>query len=425
MTLDKIKNFYKEKGNISLPIAEESFKNFSKIGFPTPKNEEWKYTDVSSFVNRDYNWDSKSLLTKSEVQSFFIQNIEANHLVFINGKFKPEFSEIHSPKSEVYIEPLNSALENNVESVLTHFAKKVDHESNAFSALNIACATDGMFLSIPKGVTVILPILIYFISDSRYDQVFTQAHNIYVANENSEATVSEVFVSIGAQAAFSNCLTEISLASNARLSYHKIQTESGENYHVGTTQVHQLKDSVFTGTTISLSGKIIRNNLNIILDDQNCEGNMNGLYLIDGDTHVDNHTIADHAKPNSVSNELYKGILSGHSTGVFNGKIFVRQDAQKTQAYQSNKNILLSDTASMNTKPQLEIWADDVKCSHGATSGQLDDQALFYLRARGIGEATAKALLVKAFAEEVVNKIQQEPLRDHLMKLIENKLIQS
>ncbi len=425
MTLDNITQNFKDFGNKNLQIAEQSFHSFSKLGFPTPKNEEWKYTDVSSFVNLDFNWDSASTLTKAQIEAIFIKGLEANNLVFVNGKFKQEFSQILSPSSEVFIQSLDEAVNQNIDLINNYFAKEIDYQNNAFSALNVAFASNGLFIHVPKNTYVQLPIVVYFINDSRTEQVFSQPHNIYVAQEGAEVSISEIFVSEGSQPAFSNHITEISLDRNAKVQYNKVQIETGENYHVGTTQVRQLKDSIFTGTTVTLGGKIVRNNLNILLDDQHCEGNMNGLYLLDNESHVDNHTVADHAKPNSVSNELYKGILSGHSTGVFNGKIFVRQDAQKTQAYQSNKNILLSDTASMNTKPQLEIWADDVKCSHGATSGQLDEQALFYLRARGIGEATAKAMLVMAFAKDVVEKIQLEPLRHHLMDLIETKLQQS
>jgi Fe-S cluster assembly protein SufD len=204
--------------------------------------------------------------------------------------------------------------------------------------------------------------------------------------------------------------------------YYKIQNDSPQAYHVGTTQVHQEGKSVFTATTITLNGNITRNNLNIVMNSEYSEATMYGLYLMNDNQHIDNHSVVDHAKPHCYSNELYKGILGGKSTGVFNGKIFVKQDAQKTNAFQSNKNILLSKDATMNTKPQLEIYADDVKCSHGATVGQLDEEPLFYLRARGISEEKAKGLLVMAFAQDILDHIKIEPLKEHLISVLSEKL---
>jgi Fe-S cluster assembly protein SufD len=231
-----------------------------------------------------------------------------------------------------------------------------------------------------------------------------------------------VFLSKGNQPSFTNIVTEIVVQENATVTYTKVQNESDQAYIIGTTQVYQARDSKFSATTVSLSAALIRNNLNIVLDAENCEANLFGLYMLNGSQHVDNHTLVDHAKPRSYSNELYKGIMDGKSTGVFNGKIYVRQDAQKTNAFQSNKNILLSKDASMNTKPQLEIFADDVKCSHGATTGQLDEDMLFYLRSRGIGTNEAKALLMYAFATDIINQIPLEAVRLYVERAIANRL---
>jgi Fe-S cluster assembly protein SufD len=246
--------------------------------------------------------------------------------------------------------------------------------------------------------------------------------NLLVAGKNSQASVVEVYLTRGEGTSFTNIVTEIVVQENANLEHTKIQNEGSQAFNIGTTQVYQARDSKFFSVTISLNGAIIRNDLNIVLDDQNCEANLYGLYMPTGKTHIDNHSLVDHAKPHSYSNELYKGILDGKSTGVFNGKIFVRQDAQKTNAFQSNRNILLSKDASMNTKPQLEIFADDVKCSHGATTGQLDEDMLFYLRARGIGLDKARALLMYAFAGDVINQVKIEAVRHYIESAIASRL---
>ena len=236
--------------------------------------------------------------------------------------------------------------------------------------------------------------------------------------------LAEAFRSIGENATFTNSVTEFVVAEEANVHYYKIQNESDKSYHIGTTSVIQESKSVFTANTVTANGGFVRNNLNIKIDGEYAEANMFGLYIPNGKQHVDNHTVVDHAKPNSNSNELYKGILKDRSTGVFNGKIFVRQDAQKTNAFQSCKNVLLSEDASMNTKPQLEIWADDVKCSHGTTTGQLNEDALFYMQARGIAKDTARALLTLAFAQDVIDKFEIVAIKEYLQELISEKIYQ-
>jgi Fe-S cluster assembly protein SufD len=240
--------------------------------------------------------------------------------------------------------------------------------------------------------------------------------------DNCQVTLLEKHITLGKEANLTNQVIEISVGENAHVKHYQTQILSEQSYLINTTQVQQVRNSVYSHLHVSLQGAVIRNNLNIRLDGQNIESNMYGLYMPAGKTVVDNHSIADHLHPNSVSNELYKGILDDHSTGVFNGKIYVREGAMKTNAYQQNRNLLLKDTASVNTKPQLEIWNDDVKCSHGATTGSLDKNALFYLRARGVGEAEAKALLIYAFANEILEKIELASLRDYLQKAIQQKM---
>jgi len=275
---------------------------------------------------------------------------------------------------------------------------------------------------VPDKQTLEHPVYLYFISDGRLAKPFSQPRNLFVVGRESTAKMVEVFHTIGQHHSFTNVVTEIVVAENASVEYYKVQDESENAHHVGTTQAHLSRDSKFAAYTVCLRGALLRNNLNLILDGSNVEAHMYGLYLLNGKTHADNHTLADHRQPNSYSNELYKGILDGKSTGVFNGKVFVRQAAQKTNAFQSNRNLVLSKEASMNTKPQLEIYADDVKCSHGATVGQLDEDMLFYLRTRGIPAESARALLMRAFAEDVLTTISIAPLREYLEKLIAQRL---
>lgn len=411
----------KLNGNNTQLISErrkDAISNFEKLGFPTTKHEEWKYTNLIPVLKKDFNLGAPTSLTKSEIDKFLFEGLEANLIVFVNGYFSKELSSITSSEELVSIKPFSEADSSLLEK---YFSKSLT-VNDAFTYLNTAFAQSGVFIRIPKNKVVDKPIVLHFISDARSENVFSQPRNIFVAEENSEVKIIESFNTVGEQSSFQNVVTEIILQKDARVEYYKIQNESLNANHVGTTQVHQEGKSNFSATTISVSGGIVRNNLNIVLNSEYSEAFMYGLSLLNGTQHVDNHTVVDHAKPNCYSNELYKAILNDKSTGVFNGKIFVKPDAQKTNAFQSNKNILLSKDASMNAKPQLEIFADDVKCSHGATIGQLDEEPLFYLRSRGISEENAKVLLVLAFAQDVIDHIKIEPLKEALLKVIYQRL---
>ncbi len=343
-------------------------------------------------------------------------------LFFINGQYEPGLSTILSPAEQISIQPLRQALENNPEEVNQWFGKMADSKDEAFTALNTAFANEGVFINVPAGKIVEHPVLLYFITDSRSENIGAQPRNLVVIGERAEVKITETFLGVGENFSFTNIVSEIHVAKEAHVTYFKVQNEGTSASHIGTTQVRMEDRSHFYSATVSLNGAFIRNNLNIKLDGEYCETFMYGLYFPDGKQHIDNHTIADHRKPNSQSNELYKGVLRGKSTGVFNGKIFVREDAQKTNAFQSCKNVVLSPDATMNTKPQLEIFADDVKCSHGTTTGQLDEEALFYLRSRGISRAEALNLLMFAFCEDVITQIKIEPIQEYLEGIITQKL---
>jgi len=404
---------------------KKAMRALKNIGLPGVKNEEYKYTHIKRALEKEFEFDFStpaSKLTDKELRKYFIPNLEAHRIVYINGKFAPEFSEFDVNSDDLLIEDFQEASRSHRKELAEHFGKYTEFNNDGFSAWNTAFARDGKFIRVNKGKLVEKPIIIHFFSDASQGEVTTFPRNLILAGENSRVRVIEAFHTYGDGSSFTNIVSEIKLAAGAGVEYYRIQDESERAFHVGNTQVHQERDSNFRAHTFTTGGTMIRNNLNIYLDAEGAEAHMYGLYLLDNQEHVDNHTVVDHKKPNAFSNELYKGILDGHSTGVFNGKIFVRQDAQKTNAYQSNNNVLLSDDATINTKPQLEIWADDVKCSHGATSGQLDKEQLYYLRTRGIDEKSARAILLEAFAIDVLQHTQNQVLREFLQEKLVEKL---
>lgn len=394
---------------------------FDTLGFPTIKNEEWKYSNVKELINGTYEFGAKSSLTSDDLTKLNIPDQNANILYFVNGHYHPELSQIISSSKTITIDSLQSAYKENPELVNQYFDGFNDTD-NAFTALNTAFALDGVFIHVPDNQVVEHPVILRFISDSRTENVGSQPRNIVAIGKNAQVKMAEAFRTIGEFRSFTNVVTEVYVAQDANVEYYKVQNESENAYHIGTTQVHMQDRSHFYAGTVTLNGKFTRNNLNILIDGEHCEAHMYGLYFPDGNQHVDNHTVADHMKPNSESNELYKGILRDKSKGVFNGKIFVRPDAQKTNAFQSCKNIVLSNEATMNTKPQLEIYADDVKCSHGTTTGQIDEEALFYMRSRGISKPEAMSLLMYAFCADVVSQIKIESIREYLEGVIAEKL---
>lgn len=410
------------KGNSEL--NEMAIGRFKELGFPTTKHEEWKYTNVAPILKNTFSFSAQVFrLTKEDIQACLLTGKESIVLVFENGNLNKELSVLDGIPQGVIVDSL--AVNRNHEQVKKHLGQYAPMKQESFVALNTAFVLDGAFIFIPANTVIEKPIHLLYINDSRAQSTVVYPRNLIIAEKSSSVKIASSYHTLGSvNAAFTNCVSEIVTGSNANVEFIKIQNENNSTYHISHTEAVQARDSVFNISTITLGGAIVRNNLHIVLNDVNSTAHLYGLYITDGNQLVDNHTLVDHAKPNCESNELYKGVLGGKSQGVFNGKVFVRQDAQKTNAYQSNKNILLSDEATMNTKPQLEIFADDVKCSHGATTGQLDAEALFYLRSRGIGENAAKAFLNIAFAADVIKNISIENLRDRLMPLIESKLQQ-
>lgn len=395
---------------------------FEQLGFPTIKHEEWKYSNVRDLISVSYDFNAESSIGLAELEDLKVPEQEANILYFVNGRYNEQLSAIISPVDQITISSLADAYKNDPAKVASFFNELTQNANDAFTALNTAFAQDGVFIHIPDNQSVEHPIILRFVSDAREKNVGSQPRNIISVGKNAHVKLAEAFRTLGDQRSFTNSVTEIHVAEEANVQYYKVQNESENAYHIGTTQVRMLDRSHFYAGTVTLNGKFTRNNLNIVLDGEHCDAHMYGLYFPDGTQHVDNHTVADHQKPNSESNELYKGILRDKSKGVFNGKIFVRPDAQKTNAFQSCKNIVLSPDATMNTKPQLEIFADDVKCSHGTTTGQIDEEALFYMRSRGISQSEAMSLLMFAFCADVVSQIKIDSVREYLENVITQKL---
>jgi Fe-S cluster assembly protein SufD len=344
----------------------------------------------------------------------------ATRVVFVNGRYRPELSS-RAPDG-AFIGSLGTAIAERPEPVLREVARHADWQRDALTALNTAFIQDGAFIHLPAGAVLERPIHLLYLSTSPEKPALTQPRNLIVAGANSQATVVETYAGLADDVYFTNAVTEVVLGENARLDHYKLQEESARAFHIALTQVHHGRDSRFTSHSVALGAALARNELRALFAAEGCECTLNGLYMATGKQHLDNRTLIDHKSPRCTSRELYKGVLDGQSRGVFSGRVLVRQDAQKTDASQTNKNLLLSDDAVVDTKPQLEIFADDVKCAHGAAVGQLDENALFYLRSRGIGQEAARSLLTYAFASEMVNLVPLGPLRARVRDLVTSKL---
>jgi len=400
---------------------------FDVLGFPTVRNEEWKYTNLSKFIGED--WDQNLALTHDNdhitnaIAQATIPNLDAHKLVFYNGQWIPGHSDIKADDNGFIMTSFPEALKNHKAIVNEYFGKGLKADTNGMTALNTAFAKAGCFIHIPKGMKPKYPVQLIYISGGQGEKFMNQVRNLVIVEVGAQLDMVESYISIGSSEYLANNVSEIFVKENAVLNQYRFQLEDNNSAsQVNFTQIIQQSHSLVNNMTLTLGGKLVRNDLNYKLADKDCESHLFGLYIASGAQHIDNHTLVDHAMPQCFSNEFYKGIMAGKSTGVFNGKIIVRPDAQKTNAYQSNKNVLLSDDAHINTKPQLEIFANDVKCSHGATTGQLDNEALFYLRSRGIGMAEAKAMLTSAFAADVLENIKIDSIKEYAIQLVSDKL---
>ena len=409
--------------NVLDPVRKAAREAFQQLGLPANKHEEYKYTPITRELQNNFSFDSAGVdpLIK-DVKEYFIPGMEANTIVFINGVYSPEHSVLRSPASQVKIANLEEALAANDPLAVAHFNQHINMKTDALAAWNTADWTAGLWVTVPDNTVVEKPIVIYYINDTTPGEVVATNRNLVTVGKNSEVTIVEKFNSSGPGNHFTNLVNEVVVNENAKLEYYSIQNDSGNRFQYAQTEVYQKNSSRVNTYTFNLQGRLLRTNLHLIIDGEGIESHMYGLYLLKGNTLADNHTVVDHKKPNSFTNELYKGVMDENSRGVFNGKIYVRPQAQKTNAFQANRNILLSEKATVNTKPQLEIWADDVKCSHGCTTGQLDEEAMFYLRARGIDKNAARAMMLYAFAGEITDKIPNPEIRKYIDLAINERL---
>ncbi|MEJ2104745.1 MAG: Fe-S cluster assembly protein SufD, partial [Ignavibacteriaceae bacterium] len=388
----------------------------------TIKDEEWKYTSIAPLLK--YNFVpsyEKKIVSKEFIKSLLFDETEHSLIVFINGRYSAEHSNFLNLPKGIIAGSIAEEMKKNNEVLQKHFGKYANYQNHIFTALSTAYTDDGAFIYIPSGKIVEEPIHIVFIAASEYEKILVQPRNLFVAEKSSQVTIIEHYVSSDEGVHFTNAVTEIVAEENAVVDHIKLQEESKKAFHIARMEVDQERNSNFASHLISTGADLSRNEFNARFNDEGGECKLNGLFMIDGTQLFDAHTLMDHAKPHCNSHEHYKGILDEKSRGVFNGKVIVRQDAQKTNAFQENNNILLSDEALVNTKPQLEIFADDVKCSHGATIGQMDEDAKFYLESRGIGEETSKSILLHAFASDVITSIKIESIRNYIEEIITKK----
>ncbi|XOV94392.1 MAG: Fe-S cluster assembly protein SufD [Bacteroidota bacterium] len=397
---------------------------FLNLGLPHKKAEAYKYTPIKRLIEKNFDFTSisipKTSWSKQSCEAKFYGNDQANHLVFINGLFNEEYSKIASPSSDLKILTIDSQSYQASEEIKSNLGKLIDEKNDVFAHLNTAAFNHGLFLHSFKNKDN-LPTYIYHFNDGDTVNI-SMPRILTIVETGSRLRVYEKTFRNGDKNHLTNSLVESVVHTNGELRWTKLQNHTLNDFAIEGFYGSQNKDSRIYTNTFSFKAGLIRNNLGIDLNAENCETHMHGLYYLNQSSHVDNDTSVDHKLPNSFSNELYKGIIDERAHAVFNGKIYVRPQAQKTNAFQSNNNILLSDDAKVNTKPQLEIWADDVKCSHGCTTGQLDEEAIFYLRSRGISKQNAKALMLNAFASETLQEVTDEHIREEVENLILNKL---
>ncbi|HET6567134.1 MAG TPA: Fe-S cluster assembly protein SufD [Rhodothermales bacterium] len=402
-------------------LRREAIQAFAELGIPTRKAEAWKYTNIEKVLRHDYKLSpagAPAKVLRQEVERRRIPGLEAHVVVLVNGRFDPDLSDVRSLPKGVLVSGFAQASEAHPDLVNRHFSRYADFRSEALTALNTAFTQDGAFVYVPRGVALDRPVHVVSITDASED-VLVQPRHLFVAEEGAVLAVVQSDHAMDHRKTLVNAVTEVYVGARACVDCYKLQDAGDDASAIDTTQVYQEAGSACSVYTATLSGGVVRNNLNFLPNGEQCESHLYGLCLGHGQMHVDNHTLVDHARPECQSNELYKNILDGYSVGVFNGKVFVRRDAQKINAYQSNKNIVLTDTAKIYAKPELEIYADDVRCSHGATTGQLDPEAVFYLRSRGIPETQARAMMLLAFARDVLDNVKLAPLRQLLDEAVQ------
>lgn len=403
-------------------IRAKAIKNFENAGFPSKKEEAWKYTSLNSLLKNDYSiFPSKeNTLELKDVKKYFLHEIDTHKVVFIDGVYSSFLSQTTHEKVDVCL--LSSALtKDKYKTIIDAYFNKATKEES-LASLNTAFTKEGAFIHISKNIEADKPIEIINFTTGKETATFLQPRNLIIVQENAHVQIIERHQSLTENASFTNSVTEIFAEKRAYVDYYKIQNDKENASLIDSTYIEQERESICSVHTFSFGGKITRNNLNFKQNGAHCDSILNGITIIEGKQHVDHNTLVHHVAENCESHQDYKGIFDGNATGVFNGKVYVEKEAQKLDAFQQNNNILISDKATINAKPQLEIFADDVRCSHGCTIGQLDEEAMFYMRSRGIGQKEARALLMYAFANNVLESVKIPELKSRINKLIANKI---
>jgi Fe-S cluster assembly protein SufD len=403
-----------------------AFSRFRELGFPTARrgNEKWKYTNVGPIADTAFGYpsDAGAQVELADIRRIAPWDDGWARIVFVNGRYAPALSAPPSTTDGVRVSNLAEAAPADGDAVQRHLARLATFEDDGFTALNTAFLRDGAFVSVPEGGAPPSPLHLIFVTTGGSEATVSYPRTLILAGANSTLNVIETYVSLAPGRSFSNAVTEIVLGDGARVQHHKLLLESDDAFHVGTSRVHQGSDSTFTSTAFARGSAIARNDIQVLLDAPGSSCFLNGLYLTAGSQHIDNYINIDHAKPHTTSRLVYRGIVDGKSRAVFGGTVLVRPGAVKADAYQEDKNLLLSEEAEVDSKPGLEIYADDVKCGHGATAGTIAEDAVFYMRSRGLDLETAMTLLIKGFAGAIIDTVEVGPLRGYLDRLVSRVL---
>ncbi len=405
-------------------LRQDAFARFCEVGFPTTHDEDWRFTNVSAIAQTAFRLtrNGRARLSQQELEPYRITGV-ACQLVFLNGRFARELSSLGNLPDGVKVNSFAGEISGNPGAIESHCGRYLDIRRDAFCALNTAFVEDGAYVHIPRGTLVEEPICLLFVSTADDAPSMSHPRNLIVAEEDSQATFVEDYVSLNGAVVFCNTVTELVASDHTVLSHYMIEREHKEAFNISTLRIQQGRSANVVSHSVLMGGALVRNNVHPVLAGEGGECVINGLFIGNGHQHLDNYMLVEHASPRCGSRQFYNGILDGHAHGVFHGRIIVHRDAQKTDAKQTNRNLLLSDDAQIDTKPQLEIYADDVKCTHGATIGQIEADALFYLRSRGIDEVSARKLLLFAFASECLDRMKQGPVRRHVEGLINRCLL--
>ena len=408
------------------PVRKAAIARFVEIGFPTARDEEWRFTKLAPLTNRFFDLpedgpDSPNL-DGAAISARSIPGIEGPLLAFVDGRYAPELSTLPELAGGLRVASLAETLRRDADSLKELLAGKSEANADAFRSLGSAFLQDGAYVRVPAGTVAEAPIRLLFVSSGAADMKAIHLRNLIVAERGSEVTIVQHYLSLRDHDGFTNVGTDVVVGENASVTDYRIEEEGPKAIHVSNLEARLGRDGRFASHAALLGGALVRNNVHPVLDGEGCDCLLNGLYLADGQEQIDNHMRVEHAKPHGSSRQFFRGILDGHARGIFAGRIIVARDAQKTDAKQNNSNLLLSEHAEADSKPQLEIYADDVKCTHGATVGQINEEALFYLRSRGIDEAAARNLLIDAFATECIDRMELESVRDYLKAFLARRL---